>query len=378
MTNKDAYILLNLLPQIGPKIVATLLNVFAQASEILQADEAELAKIPGIGAKRASILANWTQHTDLDAEWRAIEEHQCIVLTPDDDEYPLSIKELELAPLCLYVKGNLQVLEQVDEFGLSIVGSRHISLYGEQVCRNLTRDATYRKRIIVSGLARGIDTVAHEETIEHGGYTIAVIGSGLANIYPKENIALAMKIIDQGGAIISELPMRQRPDRRTFPMRNRIIAAISPATIVVEAGVNSGSIITAERAIEFKKDLYAVPGRIDTPHSQGCNELIQKGAKLLMSIDDIKESDTFLPGFDLAISENASTINANEKNQPGPKDPIQASLFSKIRNEGELSFENLSKHSQLTVSDLLTILMDMELEGYIKQLPGQRFAILSE
>ena len=192
------------------------------------------------------------------------------------------------------------------------------------------------------------------------------------------NPQTCVKIIDQGGAIISELPMRQRPDRRTFPMRNRIIAAISPATIVVEAGVNSGSIITAERAIEFKKDLYAVPGRIDTPHSQGCNELIQKGAKLLMSIDDIKESDTFLPGFDLSISENASTINANEKNQPGPKDPIQASLFSKIRNEGELSFENLSKHSQLTVSDLLTILMDMELEGYIKQLPGQRFAILSE
>jgi DNA processing protein len=286
VTPREAYIILNLLPRVGPIRVKQMLQHVAGPAHILERSPAELARIPGIGDKLAEILGNWRRYADLDDELAACEKSGVRLLTLADDAYPAILREIHDPPLCLYVRGDIDVLADCSEHGLAMVGSRHTTHYGQGMAERLAAAAVQTGWIPVSGLARGIDTVVHQATVKHEGRTVAVIAGGLQHITPPENLDLARRIAETG-AVISEQPLRMAPDKRMFPMRNRIISGLCRGTLVVEAGAGSGSLITARLALEQDRAVFAVPGRADTPHAAGCHALIKDGAKLVETIDDV-------------------------------------------------------------------------------------------
>ncbi len=374
MTTKEAYLALNLLSGIGPVRVKQLLQVYSSPQDILAASETALAAIPGLGAKRASLLANWREHIELEKELELAAETGATIITREDPEYPEPLRQIKDAPLVLYAKGELKTLTMAGKQGLAIVGSRRTTIYGEKVTARLAGSAAQAGWVIVSGLARGIDTAAHRATLECGGRTIAVTAGGLTAIYPQENEKLAAEIAEKHGCVLSEQPLAIRPDKRTFPMRNRIIAGMCLGTLVTEAGLGSGALITAAKALEYGRKVFAVPGRIDSPQSRGCNELIKHGAKLVESLDDILNDFNFLPGLQLPSSP-AGTLEA-------ARSPAAASNLSELEKRvcelleaGELGMDELVRHSGEPVSKLLAILMGMELKRLITQLPGKRFTL---
>ena len=277
MTEREAWVSLNLLPRIGPVRVQQLLKEFKRPEAILEASPEALARINGIGTKLAEQIAGCDLQGAID-EIALADKHGIQILHYTHKAYPKILKEQRDAPLVLYCKGNINCLQRASRCG---VGSRRVSSYGEKMARKLVSGACQRKWPVVSGLARGIDTIAHESCLAHDGETIAILGGGLLQIYPDENVPLAEKIARQNGLLLSEMPLTMKPDKRTFPMRNRIIASLCPATLVIEAGYGSGSLITAEKAKAYKRLLFAVPGRADAPQSRGCNQLIKEGAKLV-------------------------------------------------------------------------------------------------
>src|SRR5207244_126808 len=286
MNATDACIALNMLPTIGPVRLRKLLEVFKRPQEILAAKRNELRKVEGIGNEVADQISNWESIVDLGAELDRIREFGAAVITPESPSYPKALREIHAPPIVLYVWGEL---EERDHHAIGIIGARRTTHYGLESAKKLAYQLAYAGLTVISGLARGIDTAAHQGGLAAKGCTIAVIGSGLAKLYPPENAALAEKIRSGNGAILSEFSMEIEPDRQTFPMRNRIISGWSQGILIVEAGLNSGALITASQAIEQGRSVYAVPGHINAPSAMGSNRLIQQGAKLVMSASDILE-----------------------------------------------------------------------------------------
>lgn len=371
MTRQEAYCVLNLIPGIGPVRVRRLLSVFGAPEAVLAQPASALAKVTGIGAALAEAVADWRQAVDLRGELALANRAGATLLTPEDDAYPEALKAIYDPPLCLYVRGDASVLSRRADSLLAVVGSRRTTRYGEQTAERLCGAAVDAGLVLVSGLARGIDTVAHRVCVEHGGATVAVLGGGLATLYPPENTGLAQAIVDGGGAVISEQPMLMKPDRRTFPMRNRIIAGLSRGVLVIEAGRNSGSLITARQALEQGRTVFAVPGRIDSPQSSGCHMLIKEGAKLVEGLDDVVEELSFLPLFD----------SAHTPSRPAERDAAAQSrevsetesLILACLDEGDRSLDELLSETELPVSRLLAELLTMELKRLVRQLPGRRF-----
>ena len=271
--------ILNLLPGVGPVRKRILETRFGSVEHALGATRAELCACPGIGPKVAEELCGWSRWCDPDDELRLAGQSGVRILVEEDAEYPPLLRQIHDPPICLYCVGDVSLLAKT-EMALAIVGSRHCTGYGEKMAGLFATEASQAGWPVVSGLARGIDTAAHEATLQAGGRTIAVIGSGLTKIYPRENLGLATRIASSGGVLLTEFPMRTNPDKRSFPMRNRIIAGISRGTLVVEAGCQSGSLITAMQAIEQGRTVFAVPGRADTPFAKGCHSLLRDGAVL--------------------------------------------------------------------------------------------------
>lgn len=206
-----------------------------------------------------------------------------------DDRYPEKLKNISNPPNKIYYKGNVELLK---EDGIAIIGTRHITEYGVKMSRKFTKEIALRDIVVISGMAIGVDTVAHTETLKMGGKTIAVLGSGFDNIYPKENADLYKKIIDNEGLVITEFEDNVKPESSNFPRRNRIVAALSRTILVIEAGYRSGTSITAELAWKQGKSVYAIPGRLDNAYGVGVNKLIKNGAKLVTNINDILEDFT--------------------------------------------------------------------------------------
>ena len=283
MTSTEAYIALNMLPKMGSVRLRRLLEVFKSPERILMARAPELRTVNGIGAEVAEAVVQWEQRVDLAAELRRIEESGAKVIPWDAPEYPPLLREIHSPPIVLYVWGDLQPR---DLHAIGIVGSRRASHYGLECAKKLSYQLAYAGLTVVSGLARGIDTAAHQGALAAQGRTIAVLGSGLNKLYPPENQGLAEKIA-ASGAVVSEFPMEVTADTQTFPMRNRIVAGWGSGVLVVEAGFASGALITATQALEHGRNVYAVPGQIDRPSAAGSNRLIQQGAKLVASAADI-------------------------------------------------------------------------------------------
>lgn len=276
---------LSLVPGVGPRLRKALLEHFSSPQAVLAAPPSELRRISGIGSKLSQVIARANETIDAQQEIEHCRRHGIEIVLETHAPYPRPLREIHDPPGLLFLKG--QLLPQ-DEMAVAIVGSRHATQYGLAQAERLAGSLARAGLTIVSGLARGIDGAAHRGAIQAGGRTIAVLGSGLSNIYPPEHKGLAEEVIAHG-ALVSECPPRATPVAGVFPQRNRIISGLSLGVIVVEAALSSGALITARHAMEQGREVFAVPGRIDSRMSRGCHRLIRDGAKLVETADDVLE-----------------------------------------------------------------------------------------
>jgi DNA processing protein len=352
-----------MVPNLGPVRLRKLLEVFETPDRILIARAAELRTVDGVGPELANAIAGWEEKVDLPAELKRIEEFGAKVITQASDLYPPHLRELHNPPILLYVWGELM---ERDHRAIGVVGSRKTSHYGIECAKKLSYQLAYAGLTVVSGLARGIDTAAHQGALAAKGRTIAVIGSGFMDLYPPENLGLAEKIASSG-AVVSEFPMTFPPSPQTFPYRNRIVAGWGDGTLVVEAGLNSGALITANQALENGRQVYAVPGPIDRPTSAGSNRLIQQGAKLVTGAGDILDDMNMLFPPQAAPQRPASTAASS---------PEETAILDAI-GDAEAQMDTIVARSGIPISRVSSTLLALEMKRLVKQLPGQRFVRLN-
>lgn len=371
MTKTEACIALNMIPGLGPVRLRALLASLGSPEAILIAGRNALASVEGIGSETASAIANWQQTVDLPAELERIATFGAQVITWDAPEYPVALRTIDNPPFVLYVWGQLQA---ADSRAISVVGSRNVTHYGTECAKKLSYQFAYAGYTVVSGLARGIDTAAHQGALAAKGRTIAVIGSGLSKLYPPENKGLAEKIAESG-AVVSEYPMMRPADRQTFPYRNRIVAGWGDALVVVEAGMNSGALITANQAIDHGRTVFAVPGPIDRPTSAGSNRLIQQGAKLIVGAEDVLDE---LEQF-FSFGGKIRTPNIQQQGElpiiTPPKLSHEETLLLTALEVGELSLDELCSATRLPTYKVSSTLLGLELKRLAKPLPGQRYIL---
>lgn len=360
MTSREAYLVLNMLDEVGPVRVRRLLEAFGRPENILEAGRADLMRVEGIGEEVARSITGWRQQVNLEAELERMEKAGVRVVIRDDPDYPRLLRQIYDPPLVLYVKGTLN---ERDAFSIAVVGSRRTSLYGQEMARKLAFQLARLGVTVVSGLARGIDTQAHKGALQAKGRTVAVIGSGMDVMYPAENKLLAEEIVHNGGAIVTEFPFGVQPDRQTFPMRNRIISGWSVGVVVVEASLQSGALITAGFAAEQGRQVFAVPGRADSPLSKGTNKLIKDGAKLTEDVEDIlSEFEYLLPK------------PKEEKKEPSvPLSETERRILDAI-GEDEIVMDEIIARSGLTSNVVSATLLALEMKRLVRQLPGKIFA----
>ena len=365
MNSTEACIVLNMLPTVGPVRLRKLLEVFNEPQRVLAAKRSELRAVEGIGNEVADQITTWESIVDLAAELNRIREFGATVITRESPSYPKQLREIHAPPIVLYVWGDL---EDRDHHAIGIIGARRTTHYGMESAKKLAYQIAYAGLTVVSGLARGIDTAAHQGAVAAKGRTIAVIGSGLSRLYPPENRALAEKIRNGNGAIVSEFSMEIEPDRQTFPMRNRIISGWSHGILVVEAGLNSGALITASQAIEQGRSVYAVPGHINAPSAMGSNRLIQQGAKLVMSANDI------LDDLQILLPEAKPLPEAAVRPLPTLSEE-ERRVYDAI-NSSETPIDQIATKCDLPSATVSSTLLRLELKRLVKQLPGKYFVKL--
>ena len=362
MNHLEACVALNMIPQMGPVRLRRLLDAFGSAEKILLARADQLAAIDGVPRALADNISRWQEFADPAAELKKADDLGAHVITAEDEEYPSALREIHDPPIVLYVRGQLT---ERDRNAVAVVGSRKCSHYATESAKKLSFQMAYAGLTVASGLARGIDTAAHQGALAAKGRTIAVIGSGLGELYPPENAELADRIA-ASGAVISEFPIDTKPDRQTFPIRNRIVTGLSFGVLVVEAGANSGALISANMAAEQGRTLYAVPGRIDAPSALGSNRLIQQGAKLVITVDDILDDLplVFREKPDLPAAAPAVDLT-----------PEQQKILDAIGSE-EMPLDSVIATSGLTAAVVSSTLLALEIRRLVKQLPGKRFVKL--
>lgn len=365
MTNTEALIALNMVQHVGPVRVRQLLEYFTDASAILAASRDKLMQVHGIGIDVAESIASWESSVDLGGELNRIKDFGCHVLTQADEAYPALLRQIYDPPLVLYVRGEITA---GDKNAVALVGSRQTTHYGLEVARKLAYQLGYVGVTVVSGGARGIDTAVHQGSLTAKARTIAVLGTGINIIFPAENAELFERIA-ANGAVITQFPFNRSADKQSFPIRNRIVAGMTLGTVVVEANLTSGALITANFATEYGRQVFAVPGRIDSPRSKGCHELIKKGAKLCESAEDIlSEFEYLFPGTNRPPAPNetgalpALTLSENEEK-----------VMVCIAGKEETMIDDIIRKSGLPASAVSATLLGLEMKRVIRQLPGKCF-----
>ena len=361
-TTEHAYWLaFNQLTKIGPVRLKKILQGFPSMEQAWQANRQALLKI-GLENDLIDYFFLEREAIDPEALERALEREQIKTLVLTDPEYPTLLKEIYDPPPLLYYRGQMK---NADEFRLAVVGTRKISTYGRQVTEEIVNELACQDLTIVSGLALGVDSMAHEATLTQDGRTIAVLGSGLdwASIYPHTNRRLVERIVQGGGAVISEFPLATLPLKHHFPIRNRIISGLSLGTLVIEADEESGSLITAKAALDQNREVFSVPGSIYAPSSRGTNQLIKDGAKLTTSAADILESL------------NLSQIKSYIQNQIIlPDSPEEAAVIKYLSKE-PIHIDELIRQSGLNPSRVMSVLTSMEMKGRVKNLGGMNYVL---
>lgn len=355
---------LSAVPLIGSGKLRALMGRFKSADKVLSATKKELISVDGIDVKTAESIKTYDAKEFADEQLQRLRAADARLITFWDEDYPEALKHIYDPPALLFVKGTLK---KEDKFSVAIVGTRQPSTYGKLVTERLTRELARKGLTIVSGLAYGIDTLAHKFSLESGARTLAVLGSGVDVIYPSDNRSLA-KRIESNGALISEFPMGTDPDRNNFPRRNRIICGLSMGTLVIEAGLKSGALITAAMALDQGREVFAVPGNIDSPKSLGTNELLkQGGAKLVVSIEDILEE--IQPQFSLDLQMERKERAAAQLSEPEKK------IVDLLSNE-PMHIDRIAADSGQPTSHVLAVLLSLELKNLVKQMPGKQFVRL--
>jgi len=360
---------------IGPVTFAKMIKHFGSAERVLGASVSELAKIEGVGFKTAERIASTREKFDAGAELELARKLGVWLVNLADERYPPVLKGIYDPPPVLYVKGSLG---RQDNLAMSIVGSRQCSLYGQEQASRFAHFLGSAGFTLCSGMARGIDTAAHQGALSAGGRTIAVQGCGLARIFPPENKKL-FGLIAESGACVSELPLEAEPLAVNFPPRNRIIAGLSLGTIVVEAALRSGALITARAALDYDREVMAVPGKIDSPLSRGAHQLIKQGATLIESVEDVMEA---LGQIGEQLEEHVSNAAAKASAR-AEKSLFDASQL-KLSDAEKKIYDYLTKEpshieqiiadTNLTPGVVNATLISLRLKGLIKQLPGSLFA----
>ncbi len=351
-----------MVPGIGATRLRALVNHFGEAESPFASSERELTEIEGIDRRAArEILSRRDFNKEIDTQLERLEKVQARVVTFWDKEYPDNLKKIYDPPVMLFVRGSFI---DKDKYSVAMVGTRVPSDYGRHIAERFARDLAEKGICVVSGLARGIDTVSHTAAVRTGGRTIAVLGSGVDVIYPSENRKLADRIIENG-AVVSEYYMGSKPDAVNFPRRNRIISGISLGTILVETDVNGGAMITAGTALDQNREVFAVPGSILEPKGRGANKLIKEGrAKLVEDITDILEELRY-------------KLKPVLKEASKPQQKIQLTIFEQkifdALTEEAIHIDVLGEKCDTSTSDLLVQLLSLELKGVVKQLPGKYF-----
>ncbi len=365
MDSKEALIALNLIEHVGPVRVRQLMDHFGEAPAILRASKSQLLHVRGIGEETAEAIANWEKTADLGAELKRIADYGCHVLTQADAAYPELLKQIYDPPIVLYVKGELTAK---DKNAVAMVGSRQTTHYGLEVARKLSYQLAYVGVTVVSGGARGIDTAAHQGALSAKGRTVAVLGTGINLVFPPENAELFERVA-ANGAVITQFPMNRPADKQSFPIRNRIVAGMTLGTVVVEANLSSGALITSNFANDYGRQIFAVPGRIDSPRSKGCHELIKKGAKLCEGAEDIlSEFEYLFPASNRAPSANetgvlpALELSENEQR-----------VLDTLQSNNESTIDEVIRGSNLPSSTASVTLLSLEMKRIIRQLPGKLF-----
>ena len=355
-----------MVPGMGPVRMRTLLETFETPQRILTAGAAALRAAKGVGKETADSIASWESHVDLAAELKRIADFGAKVITSASHEYPAALRTIHNPPVVLYTWGDIL---PADAHAIGIVGSRNVTHYGTECAKKLSYQLAFAGYTVVSGLARGIDTSAHQGALAAKGRTIAVIGSGLSQLYPPENMSLAEKIAESG-AVVSEYPMERPADRQTFPYRNRIVAGWGRGLLVIEAGLNSGALITANQAVEHGRTVFAVPGQIDRPTSAGTNRLIQQGARLVTSADDILDELGSLIPHSRAISSSEKT---SRNSASAPALSHDETLLVTALEVGELTLDELSEATRLPLPKVSSTLLVLEMKRLVRPLPGHRY-----
>ncbi len=356
MDRRAYWVLLSQVAGIGPLWFARLVDRFGGAEAAWRAPELELAA-SGLEARALRSLLDLRSRRDPAAEWARLERLGIAVLTLDDTGYPPRLREIADPPPVLYVRGEIS---PADEWAVAVVGTRRATAYGRQVAARVVGEIARAGVTIVSGLARGIDTYAHRAALEAGGRTIAVLGSGLDRLYPVENARLAEEIV-AGGAVISEFPLGTPPDAVNFPRRNRVVSGLALGTLVVEADFKSGAMITATRAAEQGRDVFAVPGSILSPLSSFPNQLLKEGAKVVTSATDVLEE----LHLDLAVEQQAAR-------QTLPADPTEARVLAVLTHEPN-HVDEICRAAELPTAQVSATLTMLELKGFARQLGGMLY-----
>jgi DNA processing protein len=357
------WLALSFVPGIGAIHYRQLLNRFKTPERVFSASHSELCEVEGIGASHAMAIKGFHDDERVKRELRMIESHGVTVLTLNDPRYPENLIRIPNAPPLIYVKG--EIIPE-DRMAIAIVGSRMASQYGRTVTFRLARDLAQQGITIVSGMARGIDSFAHQGALSAKGRTIAVLGCGVDVIYPSSNRGLYQEIVSKG-AVISELPMGSEPDAGNFPKRNRLISGISLGVAVVEAGQKSGSLITARHALDQNREVFAVPGNINSPKSRGTHFLIKQGAKLVESAMDILED--IAPQIAREMGWGKPQIQPKEIS--GLDEDERALL--EIIEFNPIHIDQIISMTSLSPAKVSSLLLNLELKGIVNQLPGKWF-----
>lgn len=347
---------------IGPAKLRALLDYFGSIEEAWFATERQLREI-GIDSRARQQLIETRSNLNLDRALQQVFEAGLRMVVWNSADYPAYLKEIPNPPALLYVRGQLL---QDDEWAVAVVGTRRLTAYGRQVTRDLVRGLVRSKVTVVSGLAKGIDSVAHKEALDNGGRTLAVLGCGPDIIYPAENRKLAARIVAGQGAVISDYPMGTQPDGKNFPPRNRIISGLSLGVIVVEAGQRSGALITAKFALEQDREVFAVPGNITSPASKGTNKLIQQGAKLVSHVDDVLEE------LNLTMVPEHSAMQ-----MVMPETAEEAAILAHLTHQ-PVHIDELTRLAELPSGLISSTLSMMELKGMVQQAGGMSFVLARE
>jgi DNA processing protein len=366
------HLALALVPGLGPKLTAALLERFGSAAAARRASPAELAEVPHVGAKLAAGFAAALRAVDVGPEVERMARHGVRAVPLGSPGYPPPLARVPAPPPLLYLRGEWA---DADAHAVGVVGSRACSEYGLRTAARLARDLARAGYTVVSGLARGVDAAAHRAALEGGGRTVAALAGGLSRIYPPEHADLAAQVAAGRGCLVTETPMDVSPQPGMFPARNRIISGLSRAVVIVEANARSGALITARHAAEQGREVFAFPGRADDPHSAGCLELLRGGVRLVRSADDVIED---LKGLSTSVAPvPPRPLPTPAAEPPRPAAPKPALSPAEQRVYDALSAcrhaDELARELELPAGELTRILMQLELKKQVRQLPGRRF-----